>query len=735
MTPVAHRSLISLITVIVMTITTASGQTDTLRIAQLLKDGQDYLLRQGNEKKDLDSAFFYFKQALALSRSIHSDPWVNTTLKWMGDTYLEGNDLASGVACFQQVIDFYHKRGDVLKEARAWDRLGECIPNYKASFNAEKARCFEHARQLYHAIGDTLDELLAYKDEADAHLWLPDADLAEKELLEVADGLRAIHYRRIHDVYDLLRAAAAIKNDPVKEVFYTMEMVRMLDAADTKDSSISFSGLYYSASATYARLGMWDRSLYYSRKGWNWAGSYPSGVFVIRMVEALIHNDSARTALDFLSEENRKFPPVSAFDRSLASHAAGKCYVALGDFARAEKELLKLVVYMDTTKNILLDSTDMLLDLGEFYLLTHRYDKADRYAAVLRSMIGRMASLYQMARIERFESRVDSAMGRPKDALQHFQAFHRLNDSLSGVQKAVQIQDIQVKYAVEQKDKDLRIKSGDIQLLTKQNQLQQERAERSRTVRNLIVAGLLLLLFLVYVRYRLKQQKNRQLEARQKEISDKNNELERLLHENEWLLKEVHHRVKNNLQVIMSLLKAQSDFLHDKTALAAVADSEHRVYAMSLIHQKLYKSNLVTSVRMSEYIGDLVEYLRYCFDPSRRVMFDLQVGPIDLDVQQAVPVGLIINEAITNSFKYAFPFSGDDRITILLDEIEEDRIMLSIADNGRGVPPDFDPTRHNSFGMLLISGLTEDLDGDLTVRKEKGMVIDVRFRRVDHLNK
>jgi two-component sensor histidine kinase len=116
-------------------------------------------------------------------------------------------------------------------------------------------------------------------------------------------------------------------------------------------------------------------------------------------------------------------------------------------------------------------------------------------------------------------------------------------------------------------------------------------------------------------------------------------------------------------------------------------------------------------------------------------MFDLRVGPIDLDVQQAVPVGLIINEAITNSFKYAFPFSGDDRITIRLAEIEEDRIMLTIADNGRGMPPDLDPTQHNSFGMLLIGGLTEDLDGDLNIRKQQGIVIDVRFRRADHLNK
>ena len=731
MKSVAHRKIVSLITAMVMTFANASGQTDTFHIARLIKDGQEYLLKQGNEKKDLDSALFYFKQALAISRSIHSEKWINTTLEWVGDTYLEGNDLVAGMACFQQIIDFYNHKGYVRKEAGAWARLGECIPHYKHDFSVEKAKCYEHARQLYHTIGDTLEELLAYKNEADAHLWLPDADLGEKELLAVVDGLRSIHYRRLHDVYDLLRAAANIKNDLVKEAFYTMEMVRSLDSADRKDSSINFGWLYATVSQTFAKLGMWDQCLFYSRIGWEWSKYYDTEINLSIIVDGLIHSDSAVAALDFLIQSLRKHPPVGPYDKAMASHAAVKCYTALGDFGRAEKEVIKLMAYLDTTDNFRVDTMDILLDVGEVFLLTHRYEKADRCATRLRSLVNKGTSLDHQVRIALFESRADSSMGRYSEALRHFEDFHRLNDSLSGVRKAAQIQEIQVKYAVEQKDKDLRIKSGDIQLLTKQNQLQQERAKRSRLYRNLVVAGLLLLLFLVYVRYRLKQQRNRQLEARQKEISDKNNELERLLHENEWLLKEVHHRVKNNMQVIMSLLKGQSDFLQDKTALAAVVDSEHRVYAMSLIHQKLYKSSNVSSIRMSEYIGDLVEYLRYCFDPSRRVMFDLRVDPIDLDVQQAVPVGLIINEAITNSFKYAFPFSGDDRITIRLAELEEDRIMLTIADNGRGMPAEFDPTQHNSFGMLLIDGLTEDLEGELIISRQQGMLIDIRF----HLNK
>jgi hypothetical protein len=219
-------------------------------------------------------------------------------------------------------------------------------------------------------------------------------------------------------------------------------------------------------------------------------------------------------------------------------------------------------------------------------------------------------------------------MGRYRSALQHFEVYQRMSDSLSGIQKAIQIQDLQMKYALDEKDKNIRLQADNIQLLTKENQVQQARVTKSRILRNMMIIGILFLLVLislVYNRYRLKRQKNRQLEGKQKEITNKNQQLERLLSENEWLLREVHHREKNNLQVIMSLLRSQSDFLQDKTAPAAVVESEHRVYAMSLIHQKLYKSNNVSCIGMAEYIGDLVEYLKYCFEVSRQVMFDLQI--------------------------------------------------------------------------------------------------------------
>lgn len=732
----------ALTTALVMTMVIGVAQSDTSRIAALLDSGARYVLREGNEKTDLDSADFLFNQALVLSRSVRSDKWINKTLEWRGDSYLEGNDLSRGEACFMEVIGYYRRTRDRRREAETWSRLGECIYNLKPDFSAEKAKCYEEARRLYHLIGDTLRELESYKAEADAHLWVPNPDLAEKELLAAIQGFKAIHAGRLHFTYDLLRAASRLKGDIVKEVQYSTQMVQSLDSSNREDDSCIVGRLYGEAAQTFAQAGMWDRSLLYARKGSMFAircSDYYHGC-IRSVIGGLLHKDSAREALDILAAAIRRQPLVFASDRALASLARGNCYLVLKDGKKAEEEYMSVKRYLDSAEKGRSDRRDrqflieLNLALGKYYFGTRRYQTADGYARKLHFNASDLVRLDVRVNVERFRSQVDSIMGRYQESLTHFAAYQLLNDSLSGVQKAIQMQELQVKYAIDQKDKDLRIQAADIGLLTKQTQLQQAQAAKSRIFRNMMIAGLFVLLLLVgliYNRYRLKQQKNLELECQQKEIFDKNRQLERLLAENEWLLREVHHRVKNNLQVIISLLKSQSSFLHDKAALAAVVESEHRVYAMSLIHQKLYKSNNVSSIDMPEYIGDLVEYLKYSFQGSGKLWFDLHVAPVKLDVQQAVPVGLILNEIITNSFKYAFPCTGEDRITVRLSATEDGGLSLIIADNGRGLPKDFDQEQNQSFGMLLIAGLTEDLEGSLEIESQQGTVFHIRFKPAD----
>jgi two-component sensor histidine kinase len=273
-------------------------------------------------------------------------------------------------------------------------------------------------------------------------------------------------------------------------------------------------------------------------------------------------------------------------------------------------------------------------------------------------------------------------------------------------------------------------------LLNREWSLQKNLLEQARSTRNLIFAGgvlLILLLLLIFSRYRLKQQSNRQLKKQQDLISSKNASLQKLLGEKEWLLKEVHHRVKNNLQVVMSLLNIQSHYLQDDTAISAIRDSQHRVNAISLIHKKLYQSDNPALVDMPHYIKELTEHLGEYSDLRQQVRFDLKIDNIVLDIGKALPIGLILNESVTNCFKYAFTGRDEGLITIRMCAASDGSIVLEIADDGIGISAELRQRQGDSLGMSLMKGLSSDMDGAFTISSQEGQgtLIAVSFKPED----
>jgi two-component system, sensor histidine kinase PdtaS len=260
-------------------------------------------------------------------------------------------------------------------------------------------------------------------------------------------------------------------------------------------------------------------------------------------------------------------------------------------------------------------------------------------------------------------------------------------------------------------------------VLTQKELLHQANLREANLIKNITIGGILLLLiaaFIFYKQYRQKQRAN-------KIITGQNKQLKHLLTEKEWLLKEIHHRVKNNLQIVMSLLNSQSAYIDNEPALTAIHDSQHRVHAMSLIHQKLYNSDNLSSIDMSFYIRELVSYLADSFNTGQRIRFEYAIEPLDMDVTQAVPLGLVLNEAITNSIKYAFPDGRSGVITISLAQTSRDHYLLTISDNGIGMPSHFKIQKPGSLGMSLMAGLSEDLDGNFSIENNNGTTIRVSF--------
>ena len=229
---------------------------------------------------------------------------------------------------------------------------------------------------------------------------------------------------------------------------------------------------------------------------------------------------------------------------------------------------------------------------------------------------------------------------------------------------------------------------------------------------------------LAFFCYRIVRQKNRELIEKNDIIAEKERLLVRISRERQWLLKEIHHRVKNNLHTIFSLLESQATYLKDD-ALNAIEMSQHRVYAMSLIHKKLYRRKDLGLVDVAGYLNEFVRYLFQSFGSPSNINIKLDVTALELQVSQAVPVGLIINEALTNTLKHAFPDHRPGIVQVNM-QLYGNRVKLTISDDGIGLPEGYQLIE-NTLGMGLMNGLAGEMDGEITISSHQGTIITVWF--------
>jgi PAS domain S-box-containing protein len=207
--------------------------------------------------------------------------------------------------------------------------------------------------------------------------------------------------------------------------------------------------------------------------------------------------------------------------------------------------------------------------------------------------------------------------------------------------------------------------------------------------------------------------------------------LERSVAEKDTLMKELHHRVKNNLQVISALISLQAGYVGDKTVLNALKDAQKRIMSMALLHEKLYRSEDMFHLDIAEYISNLAGHLSMIYETeARNVEISTDVHVRDLDIDTAIPCGLIISEIVSNSLKYAFPETREGRIEIRMNEDADGTITIGVSDNGVGLPPGLDIRQSPSLGTHLIRMLAENqLGGTLDIETGNGVVYTISFRR------
>jgi two-component system, sensor histidine kinase PdtaS len=245
-----------------------------------------------------------------------------------------------------------------------------------------------------------------------------------------------------------------------------------------------------------------------------------------------------------------------------------------------------------------------------------------------------------------------------------------------------------------------------------------------------VVLVIVLMLFLFRLNKGLKKA-NTLLSAQKQELEDKNGIIRKSLLEKETLLKEIHHRVKNNLQIISSLLSLQSNTVKNKKMLGAFQESQQRLHSIALIHQKLYQNENLSIIAMQEYIDDLVGAIHNTFcAKNKNIAYTLDAGDICLDIDMAVPLGLIVNELATNAYKYAFAHVKDGALAISLKRTDAKQCQLTVKDNGPGLPEHLIIAKAESLGLRLVTILSRQLQGQLETKSDGGAEFSLVFTEV-----
>jgi two-component sensor histidine kinase len=207
------------------------------------------------------------------------------------------------------------------------------------------------------------------------------------------------------------------------------------------------------------------------------------------------------------------------------------------------------------------------------------------------------------------------------------------------------------------------------------------------------------------------------------------------LEEKETLLSEIHHRVKNNLQVAISILSLQSRYIPDESLKTILRDNQNRFRAMGLVHETLYNSSSLSHINLKEYIQRLTAGLYEAYAArTADISLSLDVDPMEVNIDQAMPCGLVLNELVANSLKHAFPGGGPGRIWIAARDRGDGWVEMTVADDGIGLPPDINLQHHGTLGLrLTVRTVENQLRGVLSVERGAGAVFHIKFhRRTDH---
>lgn len=696
------------------------------RMNLMLTLGGYYLYKSGQFKRDLDSADIFLKGTVKLAQQLHDIKTEQLAGLYLIDVKVERGDLVGTRILFTDLAKDCLRKNNLTGAAEAYSRLGD---HYLFTETEEKLKAYQKAMDLFYQAGQDEEWINMLRAIGDVNFETGKLDLSEKQLLTVVSWLKTHHYKNLQDTYYLLSVCNRFKGNFSKALLYALEAVKTAQLTESDEAE----GYYFSCLAQiYNEMGDVQNSVFWYKKTIETLQHQKSEFMYNNLKDLsdyLIKQGKSNEVLKLLNavHSNLSYTPV---ENELIAAIKGNCYKFQKNYRLAEKYYLEMLKWEQLAQVHTFNSSDSYYILADFYLSLKSYTKAEFY---LKKILMMPAGTYPLSRIKDVYLqlyRADSAKNDPGMALLHYKKYKSINDTIFNKDRENQIQELLIKYGSDKKE-------ADNKLLRKEWLLQRDKLKKADLLTRITIGGtlaLLLIIALLYSQFKNRKITNQTLLAHQQEITLKNNSLQdlinkqsKLLIEKEWLVKEIHHRVKNNLQVVMSLLNTQVNYTDDPVAVSAIRDSQNRMHSISLIHQKLFQSESVASLDIHSYIIDLMKFLCDSYHYNQRIKFEFNIPSIQFDIVQAMPLGLIINEAMTNIIKYAFPNNEYGTVAIELVPIGSNYYNFVISDNGVGLPEGFDFESSKTLGMILMKGLSQQIDGDISITSNHGVRVGIKF--------
>ena len=714
------------------------------------------ILSKEYRKIDQDSALTFAKESLRLSKIQGFKHREGESLLRIGDVFRTMQSYETAKSYYEEGIILTEKNADFKFAAKLYNNLGLLHKNKNnlraAIISYKKSAFFKKELSDLKGLSSTLHNIARTKN----YLGEYDSALSYfKESLKIRKQLgdRSKIGSSYQDISILLSDLSQFDSS----IHYS-ELAVMVYQEDKDEQSVAEAmnnmGLalmykadyeealryYLQSIKKYDSIGLGNRAAYvYQNIGllFERQGLYKKAEFYVQQSIPFYEktNDSkglghAYHYLASLSMEQNKYEEAVAFDLKSLAHfdsldspenvanihnSLGQTYHQMEDYLKAKEHLSKSLKLKKESGNER-SLANLYNSIGANHFYQGQYGQAIVNYQKSVEISNRIGELELERRALFGLAEAHQKKRNYSQVYKYFSRYNALKDTLFSKGQSEALAEMQTKYETEKKEKE-------IARLQFESEIQEAQTEKKEAERNVMIIASLLLLLLsgaIYLAYRLKQKANQKLAI-------KNGVIQQQVKERELLHRELHHRVKNNLQLISSIMGLQSFNAKDAKVSRAIQEGKSRVEAMTLIHRNLYRTDNVTHVNIKEYIDKLAANIRASFGEDFSNV-TATIDDVEVKVDDVIPIGLIVNEVLCNTFKHG-KSNSDQLAADITFHVESDHCILCISDNGGGIPDDA-PKDIPGFGMGLINSLTRQLKGELFVQpNDEGTTISLKLKK------